>query len=111
MEDEDVSFFGILRGHWCFQECLHDALLGVEVLGSLDMAAFVFVRITTVNNDGLLDYMVILSSQNLRQCFCRDSLQVGMLALDGGKAVLLREISNQVRLVSDSVKGRLDHGL
>lgn len=33
----------------------------------LDMAAFVFVRITTVNNNGLLDYMVILSSQNLRQ--------------------------------------------
>lgn len=80
-------------------------------------------------------------------CLCWDSLQVGMLALDGGKAVLLqkqikrwkswssndltifklwgeksfwlfekcwaylREISNQVRLVSDSVQGRLDHGL
>lgn len=32
-----------------------------------DMAALVLVRIATVNDDGLLDHMVILSSQNLCQ--------------------------------------------
>lgn len=101
------------------------------------------------NNFTKVEILLMRSFNQFRMtyCLCWDSLQVGMLALDGGKAVLLqkqikrwkswssndltifklwdeksfwvfekcwaylREISNQVRLVSDSVQGRLDHGL
>lgn len=101
------------------------------------------------NNFTKVEIFLMRSFNQFRMtyCLCWDSLQVGMLALDGGKAVLLqkqikqwksrssndltifklwdeksfwvfekcwaylREISNQVRLVSDSVQGRLDHGL
>lgn len=101
------------------------------------------------NNFTKVEIFLMRSYNQFRMtyCLCWDSLQVGMLALDGRKAVLLqkqikrwkswssndltifklwdeksfwvfekywaylREISNQVRLVSDSVQGRLDHGL
>lgn len=101
------------------------------------------------NNFTKVEIFLMRSFNQFRMtyCLCWDSLQVGMLALDGRKAVLLqkqiklwkswssndltifklwgeksfwvfekywgylREISNQVRLVSDSVQGRLDHGL
>lgn len=101
------------------------------------------------NNFTEVEILLMRSFNQFRMtyCLCWDSLQVGMLALDGRKAVLLqkqikrwkswssndltifklwdeksfwvfekcwaylREISNQVRLVSDSVQGRLDHGL
>lgn len=101
------------------------------------------------NNFTKVEILLMRSYNQFRMtyCLCWDSLQVGMLALDGRKAVLLqkqikrwkswssndltifklwgeksfwvfekcwaylREISYQVRLVSDSVQGRLDHGL
>lgn len=101
------------------------------------------------NNFTKVEILLMRSYNQFRMtyCLCWDSLQVGMLALDGGKAewlqkqikrwkswssndltifklwgeksfwvfekcwAYLREISYQVRLVSDSVQGRLDHGL
>lgn len=137
-------------GHECWNHVQGQMCIISVILDFLPILLYCKVWTLNFKNNFTKVEIFLMRSYNqfrMTYCFCRDSLQVGMLALDGRKAVLLqkqikrwkswssndltifklwdeksfwvfekcwaylREISNQVRLVSDSVQGRLDHGL
>lgn len=137
-------------GHECWNHVQGQMCIISVILDFLPILLYCKVwTLNFKNNFTKVEIFLMRSFNQFRMtyCLCWDSLQVGMLALDGGKAVLLqkqikrwkswssndltifklwdeksfwvfekcwaylREISNQVRLVSDSVQGRLDHGL
>lgn len=137
-------------GHECWNHVQGQMCIISVILDFLPILFYCKVwTLNFKNNFTKVEFFWMRSYNQFRMtyCLCWDSLQVGMLALDGRKAVLLqkqikrwkswssndltvfklwdeksfwvfekywaylREISNQVRLVSDSVQGRLDHGL
>lgn len=137
-------------GHECWNHVQGQMCIISVIMDFLPILLYCKVWTLNFKNNFTKVEILLMRSYNqfgMTYCFWWDSLQVGMLALDGGKAVLLqkqikrwkswssndltifklwgeksfwlfekcwaylREISNQVRLVSDSVQGRLDHGL
>lgn len=137
-------------GHECWNHVQGQMCIISVILDFLPILLYCKVWTLNFKNNFTKVEILLMRSYNqfrMTYCFCWYSLQVGMLALDGRKAVLLqkqikrwkswssndltifklwdeksfwvfekywvylREISNQVRLVSNSVQGRLDHGL
>lgn len=100
MEYQYLSF--VIRIQWvgffCFilHEMCQNVLLGVKIDGSLDVATFEFVWISTIDYGEWFNQISVSAIENVDQHMTGDWFEISMLEISGeqGKNVCFAEITN-----------------